>query len=120
MEVIRIVGNESPGLFQRVLVELGRRKIEVDKMFVGRKGNQTTLIIEAKNCKENGRLLHALCSLQDVKSADYLQEDYFCFWGTSPTKGSDFLVIRGADESAHCVKKAAEHCLYKNGNTTAN
>ncbi len=119
MEVIRIVGNGSPGLFQRILVELGRRKIEVNKMFVGSKGDLNTIIVELKANEHNGRLLHALTALQDVRSADYLEEEYYCFWGTSPEKGSDFLVIRGKDEDARCVRKAAEHCLYKNGTKPA-
>ena len=116
MELMKIVGNDSPGLFQRVLVELGRRKIDVEKSFMARNDGLITIIVEANTGSMNGRLLHALAALQDVNSAEYLNEDYFCFWESSPDKGSDFLVACGADKDAGVMKKAAEHCLYRGTN----
>ncbi|MBI0582986.1 MAG: hypothetical protein ISF22_02030 [Methanomassiliicoccus sp.] len=113
MEVIKIVGNDSPGLFQRVLVELGRRKIEVEKSFMAREKGHIYIIVEAETGSMNGRLLHALMALQDVESAEYLSEDYFCFWETSPSKGSDYIIACGQDKNAGEMRRTAEHCLYK-------
>ncbi len=113
MEVIKIVGNDSPGLFQRVLVELGRRKIEIEKAFMARGKGQIHIIVEADTGSMNGRLLHALMALQDVESAEYIAEDYFCFWETSPSKGSDYIIACGQDKDAGEMRKTAEHCLYK-------
>jgi len=113
MEVIKIVGNDSPGLFQRVLVELGRRKIEIEKSFMARGKGKIHIIVEADTGTMNGRLLHALMALQDVESAEYLSEDYFCFWETSPSKGSDYIIACGHDKDAGEMRRTAEHCLYK-------
>ncbi|WP_019177884.1 hypothetical protein [Methanomassiliicoccus luminyensis] len=113
MEVIKIVGNDSQGLIQRVLVELGRRKIRVEKTFMARTKGTITIIIEADTGSMNGRLLHAMMALQDVNTAEYIEDDYFCFWESSPTKGSDFIIACGGDKSAGEMQKAAEHCLYK-------
>ncbi|MDW5562261.1 MAG: hypothetical protein SA339_03470 [Methanomassiliicoccus sp.] len=113
MEVIKIVGNDSPGLFQRVLVELGRRKIEIEKSFMARGKGQIHIIVEADTGNMNGRLLHALMALQDVESAEYLSEDYFCFWEASPSKGSDYIIACSQDKNAGEMRKTAEHCLYK-------
>jgi len=113
MEVIKIVGNDSQGLFQRVLVELGRRKINVEKSFMARSRGLMTIIVEAETGNMNGRLLHALMALQDVNSAEYLTEDYFCFWETSPTKGSGYIIACGHDKNAGEMRRTAEHCLYK-------
>jgi hypothetical protein len=60
MELMKIVGNDTPGLFQRVLVELGRRKIDVEKSFMARSNGLITIIVEANTGNMNGRLLHAL------------------------------------------------------------
>jgi hypothetical protein len=113
MEVIKIVGNDSPGLFQRILVELGRRKIEVEKSFMAREKGRINIMVEAETGTMNGRLLHALMALQDVESAEYLSEDYFCFWEASPTKGSGFIIACGQDKNAGEMRRTAEHCLYK-------
>lgn len=113
MELIKIVGKDSPGLFQRVLVELGRRKINVEKSFMARGKGIVTMIVEANTGTMNGRLLHALMALQDVNTAEYLNDEYFCFWESSPTKGSDFIIACSADKDAGEMKRAAEHCLYR-------
>jgi hypothetical protein len=113
MEVIKIVGNSSPGLFQRVLVELGRRKICIEKSFMARDKDEITIIVEADTGSMNGRLLHALMALQDVIAAEYIAEDYFCFWETSPSKGSDYIIACGQDKDAIEMRRTAEHCLYK-------
>jgi len=120
MELIKIVGNNTQGLFQRVLVELNRRKINIEKSFMARGGDIISIIVEANTGNMNGRLLHALMALQDVTSAEYLDEDYFCFWESSPTKGSDFIIACGADKDAGEMKKAAEHCLYRGTNNPQN
>lgn len=121
MEVIKVVGKDSQGFLQRVLVELGRRKIEVEKAFMARSGQLQTIIIEANTGNMNGRLLHALMALQDVNTAEYITEDYFCFWESSPGKRSDYLIACGTtDQATDDVKKAAEHCLYKNNGKGAN
>lgn len=119
MEVIKIVGNDSQGLFQRVLVELGRRKIAVEKTFMARSKGLITIVVEADTGTMNGRLLHALMALQDVNSAEYVNEDYFCFWESSPTKGSDFIIACGADQNAGEMKRTAEHCLYRSSDRGA-
>jgi acetolactate synthase-1/2/3 large subunit len=119
MEVIKIVGNDSSGLHQRVLVELGRRKINIEKSFMARSKGTITIILEANTGNMNGRLLHALMALHDVNSAEYINEDYFCFWESSPTKGSDFIIACGADKDAGEMKKTAEHCLYKSTDNSA-
>lgn len=113
MEVIKIVGNDTQGLFQRVLVELGRRKINVEKSFMARSGGLITIIVEANAGNMNGRLLHALMALQDVNTAEYLEDDYFCFWESSPTKGSKYIITCAQDKEAGEMRKAAEHCLYR-------
>ena len=113
MEVIKIVGNDSTGLLQRVLVELGRRKINVEKMFMARGKGLITIIVEANTGNMNGRLLHALMALHDVNTAEYISEEYFCFWESSPTKGSDYIIACGADKDAGEMMRTAEHCLYK-------
>ena len=74
MELIMIVGDRSPGLVQRIIIELGRRGIESEKMFMVHEGDKTKIIVEANVGKMNGRLLHALLGLQDVESAEYLQK----------------------------------------------
>ncbi len=112
MEVIKIVGNDSQGLFQRILVELGRRKLEVNKMFMAKSKGLVTIIIETDTGNMNGRLLHALMALQDVNTAEYLQENYFCFWENHPTKGSDYIIACGA-ETAGDGKREAEQSLYR-------
>ncbi|NLI73198.1 MAG: hypothetical protein GX369_00280 [Euryarchaeota archaeon] len=114
---MKIIGNDIPGLFQRVLVELGRRNIDVEKSFMARGDGLITIIVETNTGSINGRLLHAITSLQDVNSAEYLNEDYFCFWESCPEKGSDFLLACGADKHAGVMKKAAEHCLYRSTNS---
>ncbi|NLT37244.1 MAG: hypothetical protein GXX95_03675 [Methanomassiliicoccus sp.] len=113
MEVIKIVGVDSQGLFQRVLVELGRRKINVEKAFMARSKGQITMIVEAETGGMNGRLLHALMALHDVNSAEYLNEDYFCFWESSPSKGSDYIIACSEDKDAGEMRRTAEHCLYR-------
>jgi acetolactate synthase-1/2/3 large subunit len=113
MEVIKIVGCDSPGLFQRILVELGRRKIEVEKSFMAREKGKINIIVEAETGSMNGRLLHAIMALQDIESAEYIAEDYFCFWETSPTKGSGYIIACGHDKNAGEMRRTAEHCLYK-------
>ncbi|HOQ26104.1 MAG TPA: hypothetical protein PKX52_07565 [Methanomassiliicoccaceae archaeon] len=117
MELMKIVGNDTPGLFQRVLMELGRRKIDVEKAFMARSDGLITIVVEANTGTMNGRLLHALTALQDVVSAEYLNEDHFCFWESSPVKGSDYLLACGADKDAGFMKKVAEHCLYRGTNS---
>ncbi len=113
MEVIKIVGNDSQGLIQRVLVELGRRKINIEKSFIARNKGTITIIVEADTGTMNGRLLHALMALHDVNTAEYLTEDYFCFWESSPSKGSDFIIACSADKDAGEMRRTAEHCLYR-------
>ncbi|NLK25725.1 MAG: hypothetical protein GX307_03995 [Euryarchaeota archaeon] len=118
MELIKIVGNDSQGLFQRVLVELGRRKIDVEKSFMARSEGLITIIVEANTGNMNGRLLHALMALQDVKTAEYLSEEHFCVWESSPVKGSEFIIACGSDKGAGEIRRAAEHCLYRSTNNT--
>lgn len=113
MEVIKIVGVDSQGFMQRVLVEFGRRKINVDKAFMACKEGRVTIILEADTGGMNGRLLHALMALHDVDSAEYLNEDYFCFWESSPSKGSDFIIACSEDKDAGEMRRTAEHCLYR-------
>ena len=80
MELIMITGEMSPGLIQRVIIELGRRGIESEKMFMIHEGDKTKIIIEADIGKMNGRLPHALMGPQDVELAEHLREDSCCFW----------------------------------------
>jgi hypothetical protein len=111
MEVIKIVANDSQGLFQRILVELGRRKIEVNKMFMARNKGLVTVIIEADTGTMNGRLLHALMALQDINTAEYLKENYFCFWESHPAKGSDYIIACGTETTGD-KEKAERNSLY--------
>lgn len=64
MELIMIIGDRSPGLVQRIIIELGRRGIESEKMFMVHEGDKTKIIVEANVGKMNGRLLHALLGLR--------------------------------------------------------
>lgn len=112
MELIRITGDCSPGLVQRVMIELCRRGIEPEKMFMVHEGDKTTMFVEANVGKMNGRLLHALMGLQDIESAEYIHEDYCCFWKCSPDNASDFLIACG-DENSSKLQKLAEDCLCK-------
>ncbi len=86
MEVIKVVGKDSQGLFQRILVELGRRKIVVEKTFMARSDDLQTVIIEANTGNMNGRLLHALMALQDVNTAEYAHGGLPLFLGVVPRK----------------------------------
>lgn len=99
MELIMIIGDRSPGLVQRIIIELGRRGIESEKMFMVHEGDKTKIIVEANVGKMNGRLLHALLGLQDVESAEYIHEDYNCFWRCSPNNPSEFFISCGNDDS---------------------
>jgi hypothetical protein len=60
MEVIRVVVNDAQGVLTRVLAELVRRKVDVDKAFFGKEDDKVTIIIGIKKSVLNGKLLHAL------------------------------------------------------------
>ncbi len=97
MEVIKIIGTDCPGLFQRILVEFSRRKVNIDKVFMARSNGHVTIIIEADTGAMNGRLLNAMMALQDVNLAEYVKDDFLCFWESSKEKGSDYILACGAD-----------------------
>ena len=114
MEPIMITGERSPGLIQRVIIELGRRGIESEKMFMIHEGDKTKIIIEADICKMNGRLLHALMGPQDVELAEHLHDDSDCFWKCSPNNTSGSLISKGNDNASGIQKLAEEYiCKYK-------
>lgn len=114
MELIMIIGERSPGLVQRVIIELGRRGIESEKMFMVHEGDKTKIIVEANVGKMNGRLLHALMGLQDVELAEYIHEDYYCFWKCSPNTTSEFLISCGEENPSEIQKLAEEYiCKYE-------
>jgi len=96
MELIKITGSDSPGLLQRVLVELGRRKLEVRKVFMSREDGQTTIMIEADVGGMNGKLLFALDALTDVVTAEYLKEGAYCLWESKPDGSSHVIASGGA------------------------
>ena len=114
MELIMITGEMSPGLIQRVIIELGRRGIESEKMFMIHEGDKTKIIIEADIGKMNGRLPHALMGPQDVELAEHLREDSCCFWKCSPNNTSGSLISKGNDSASGIQKLAEEYsCKYK-------
>ncbi len=99
MEVIKVVGEDTQSVFPRVLAELVRRKVEVDKAFVGKVNGRFEMIFEVKNSFLNGKLLHAIRNLQDVVSAEFLKESYLCHWKVSPECGSEEMIMRPGSES---------------------
>lgn len=118
MEVIRLVGNDVQGVLSRVLAELVRRKVDVDKAFVGKDQGRVTILLELKSSFLNGKLLHALRNLQDVLSFEYLKEDYFCYWELSPSSGTE-RVMMGPNGKSKVPGDGSEHCLYGAGLTVA-
>jgi hypothetical protein len=119
MEVIRLVVNDAQGVLSRILAELVRRKVDVDKAFFGKEHGKVTIIIEVKNAFLNGKLLHALRNLQDVTSAEYLKEDYLCYWEMSPSTKSEHVLMGTNGKHSDGPKKDAEHCLYGTDLTVA-
>ncbi|MGD0056776.1 MAG: hypothetical protein ABSB83_02840 [Methanomassiliicoccales archaeon] len=119
MEVIRLVVNDAQGVLSRVLAELLRRKVDVDKAFFGKEDGKVTIIIEVKNAFLNGVLLYALRNLQDVLSAEYLREDYLCHWELSPSTKSERVLMGANGKHVNASKKDDEHCLYGTDLTVA-
>ncbi|MBC7108137.1 MAG: hypothetical protein H5T41_05045 [Methanomassiliicoccales archaeon] len=93
MEVIRIIGENTQGIFPKVLSELVRRKVEVNRAFVERSNGKIEMIIELRNSSLNGKLLHSLRNLQDVISVEYLKEKYICRWELSPEENSQMTFV---------------------------
>ena len=119
MEVIRVVVNDAQGVLTRVLAELVRRKVDVDKAFFGKEDDKVTIIIGIKKSVLNGKLLHALKNLQDVESVEYLKEDYHCYWDMSPSTDSERVVMGPNGKDLDGAKRNDEHCLYGTDLTVA-
>ncbi|MDH7508121.1 MAG: hypothetical protein QHH00_01825 [Methanomassiliicoccales archaeon] len=84
MEVIRIIGENTQGVLPKVLSELVRRKVEVNRAFVERSDGKVEMVFEIRNSSLNGKLLHSLRNLQDVISVEYLKEKCICRLELSP------------------------------------
>ncbi|MCQ5375435.1 MAG: hypothetical protein NO474_02400 [Methanomassiliicoccales archaeon] len=93
MEIIRIIGENTQGIFPKVLSELVRRKVEVNRAFVDRSNGKIEMIIEVRNSSLNGKLLHSLRNLQDVISVEYLKEKYICHLELSPGENSQTTFV---------------------------
>lgn len=119
MEVIRVVVNDAQGVLSRVLAELVRRKVDVDKAFFGREGGKVTMIIEVRSTSLNGALISAVQNLQDVLSAEYLKEDYLCHWELFPSTKSERVLMGTHDGGSTGPRKDSEHCLYGTDRTVA-
>ncbi|MDD1773293.1 MAG: hypothetical protein LUQ14_01550 [Methanomassiliicoccales archaeon] len=119
MEVMRLVVNDAQGVLSRVLAELVRRKVDVEKAFFGKEDGKVVMIIEVKSASMNGTLLSALQNLQDVLSAEYLREDYLCHWELSPSMKSERVLMGPNGRHSDGSKKDAEHCLYGTERTVA-
>lgn len=119
MEVIRVVVNDAQGVLSRVLAELVRRKVDVDKAFFGREDEKVTMIIEVRSASLNGTLISAVQNLQDVLSAEYLREDYLCHWELSPSRKTEKVVMGANGADSPVSRDDAEHCLYGTDSTVA-
>ncbi|MEM2979464.1 MAG: hypothetical protein QW083_03450 [Methanomassiliicoccales archaeon] len=84
MEVLRITGKNTQSIFPRVISELVRRKVELHRVFFHGDDAHVEMIIEVRNSSLNGKLLHALRAIQDVTSADYVENGLGCPWELDP------------------------------------
>ncbi|MFP4170382.1 MAG: hypothetical protein ACLFUV_05120 [Methanomassiliicoccales archaeon] len=80
MEIVQLVADESQGVFQRVLLELVRRKIEVDRALVSKGDGRITMVLAISNSPGRDKTLYALRSIQDVREARYLDGPVRCTW----------------------------------------
>jgi len=119
MEVIRVIVNDAQGVLSRVLAELVRRKVDVDKAFFGSEDGKVTMIIEVRSTSLNGTLISAVQNLQDVLSAEYLKEDYLCHWELSPSTKSERVLMGTHDRGSMGRGKDSEYCLYGTDRTVA-
>jgi len=83
MEIVQVVGRDSQGLCQRVLIELVRRKITLETAVMGKKEGKMVMILGITNLPDKGKTLYALKAIPDVISAEWLNDRVRCSWGTA-------------------------------------
>ena len=99
MEIVQLVGRNSQGLYQRVFIELVRRKIAVEIAFMGNKESRVIMILGISNLPGKEKTLHALKAIPDVISAEYLSERVKANWEAIPQDGFSFEILRDGKDS---------------------
>ena len=94
MEIVQLVGRDSQGLCQRVLIELVRRKIVVETAVIGKKDGRVTMLLGISNLPGKGKTLYALKAIPDVVSAEYVNDRIRCNWEGVPQDGHTFEIIK--------------------------
>ncbi len=98
MEIVQVVGRDSQGLCQRVLIELVRRKITLETAVMGKKEGKMVMILGITNLPDKGKTLYALKAIPDVISAEWLNDRVRCSWEGVPQNGHSFDIERSTME----------------------
>jgi len=93
MEIVQVVGRDSQGLCQRVLIELVRRKITLETAVMGKKEGKMVMILGITNLPDKGKTLYALKA-----SAEWLNDRVRCSWEGVPQNGHSFDIERSTRE----------------------
>ncbi len=97
MEVIQILARDSQSIFQRVFIELVRRKVRVNDAFLHKNDKMVTMIMSISRFSTRGEVMQALRNLEDVLSAEWLEENVECHWEKN-ANGSSVRIIRDGVE----------------------